>query len=88
MSGEKKETGDAGRIYQVIDEATMAQLNGAYVMPSDAGPAWRAAHEAGTDMSLIEGSLRLSPEQRLEENQQVVNFLLTLQEAVRAHGTK
>jgi hypothetical protein len=37
----------------MIDAATLAQMNGEYVMPPDAGPAWRAAHAAGIDMSLI-----------------------------------
>lgn len=63
-------------------------MNGKYVMPPDAGPAWRAAHAAGIDMSLIEDSLRLSPEQRLAEHQQVIEFLLEIQEAGQAHGAK
>ena len=65
----------------MIDEETLAQINGKYVMPPDAGPAWRAAHEYGFDMSLVEASLKLTPEQRLAEHQQVINFLLEVQEA-------
>ena len=42
----------------MIDEATLAQMNGKYVMPPDAGPAWRAAAEYGFDMSLVEDALR------------------------------
>ena len=72
----------------MIDAATLAQMNGEYVMPPDAGPAWRAAHAAGIDMSLIEDSLKLTPEQRLAEHQQVLDFLLEIQEAGQAHGTK
>ncbi len=72
----------------MIDEATLAQMNGEYVMPPDAGPAWRAAHAAGIDMSLIEDSLKLTPEQRLAEHQQVLDFLLEIQQAGQAHGTK
>lgn len=72
----------------MIDAATLAQMNGEYVMPSDAGPAWRAAVEFGYDMSLIEHSLTLTPEQRLAEHQQVLNFLLEVQEAGRANGSK
>jgi hypothetical protein len=56
-------------------------MNGRYAVPPDAGPAWRAAHEAGLDMSLIEGSLKLTPEQRLAEHQQVIDFLLEVQVA-------
>ena len=72
----------------MIDAATLAQMNGEYVMPADAGPAWRAAHAAGVDMSLIEDSLKLTPEQRLAEHQQVINFLLEIQEAGQANAAK
>jgi hypothetical protein len=72
----------------MIDEATLAQMNGEYAMPPDAGPAWRAAHAAGIDMSLIEDSLTMTPAQRLEEHQQVLNFLLEVQEAGQAHDAK
>jgi hypothetical protein len=72
----------------MIDEETLAQMNGRYVCPPDAGPAWRAAMEAGIDLSLIEYSLRLTPEQRLAEHQQVIDFLLEVQEAGQAHGTE
>jgi hypothetical protein len=61
-------------------------MNGEYVMPPDAGPAWRAAHESGIDMSLIEGFLKLTPEQRLAEHQQVINFLLEVREAGQAYA--
>ena len=72
----------------MIDEATLAQMNGEYVMPPDAGPAWRAAHAAGIDMSLIEDALKLTPEQRLAEHQQVIDFLLEVQQAGQAHAAK
>ena len=72
----------------MIDEATFAQMNGEYAMPADAGPAWRAAHAAGVDMSLIEDALRLTPEQRLAEHQQVIDFLLEVQEAGQSHGAE
>lgn len=72
----------------MIDEATLARMNGEYVMPPDAGPAWREAHTAGIDMSLIEHALTLTPEQRLAEHQQVIDFLLSIQEAGLPHATK
>ncbi len=72
----------------MIDAATLAQMNGEYAMPTGAGPAWRAAHAAGIDMSLLEDSLRLTPEQRLAEHQQVLDFLLEVQEAGQKHGAK
>ena len=67
----------------MIDAATLAQMNGEYEMPSDAGPAWRAAAEFGFDMSLVEAALRITPEQRLDEHQQLLNFFLEI-EAARA----
>ena len=72
----------------MIDEETLAQINGKYVLPPDAGPAWRAAHEYGFDMSLVEASLELTPEERLAEHQQVINFLLEVQEAGQSHVAK
>jgi len=70
----------------VINERTLAEMNGEYHAPSDAGPAWRAAHEAGVDMSLIEHMLELTPEERLAEHQQVIDFLLEVQAAGSAHA--
>ncbi len=72
----------------MIDETTLAQMNGEYALPADAGPAWRAAYEAGVDMSLVEGALQLTPEERLAEHQQVIDFLLEVQEVGRSHGAK
>ena len=72
----------------MVDEETLAQMNGKYVCPPDAGPAWRAAADAGIDMSLLEESLKLTPEERLAELQQVVNFLLEIQEAGRSHAAR
>jgi hypothetical protein len=72
----------------MIDAATLAQMNGEYVMPPDAGPAWRAAVKYGFDMSLVEESLKLTPEQRLAEHQRVLDFLIEVQEAGQTHGTK
>jgi hypothetical protein len=64
----------------MIDEATLAQMNGEYVMPPDAGPAWREARAAGLDMSLIEHSLEQSPAERLATHQQVLDFVLEVQQ--------
>jgi hypothetical protein len=66
----------------MLDEETLAQINGKYVCPPDAGPAWREAYEFGIDMSLIESTLEMTPEQRLEDHQRVLDFILEI-EAVR-----
>ena len=65
----------------MIDEAILAQINGPYVCPPDAGPAWRAAAEYGFDMSLVEDALRMTPEQRIEEHQRALNLLLEIESA-------
>jgi hypothetical protein len=62
-----------------IDEATLAQMNGQYVMPPDAGPAWRAAYEAGIDMSLIEENLRLTPWERLVANDSALSLVRAIE---------
>jgi hypothetical protein len=72
----------------VIDEATLAQMNGKYVMPPDAGPAWREAGAAGLDMSLIEHSLEQSPAVRLAQHQQVLDFLLEVQQERNRDATR
>jgi hypothetical protein len=55
----------------MIDEAALAQMNGAYSMPSDAGPEWRAVQYLS-----LEEALKLSPEERLEAHQRALNLLL------------
>ena len=71
----------------MIDEATMALINGRYVCPPGAGPAWRAACEYGFDMSLVEDALRLTPEERLEAHQNALNMLLELEQASPKNAT-
>ena len=70
----------------MIDEATLAQINGPYVCPVDAGPAWRAACEDGVDMSLVELALGMTPEERLEQHQHALDFVLELQAAPIHHA--
>ena len=54
------------------------QLNRGYICPPEAGPAWRAAHEAGVDMGLLEDALQMTPEKRLHEHQRALNLVLSL----------
>jgi hypothetical protein len=70
------------------NDALIEELNRGYVCPPDAGPAWRAACEYGFDMSLVEHALSLTPEQRLAEHQQVIDFLLEVQGANHSHGSE
>jgi hypothetical protein len=63
----------------MIDEATLAQMNGEYLMPPDAGPAWRAAFAMGIDMSLIEENLKRSPWERLLANDRALALIRTLE---------
>jgi hypothetical protein len=72
----------------MIDAETLARMNGKYVCPPDAGPAWIQAAEAGEDMSLIEENLRLSPWQRLLNNNRDLALLRGIQNARAAkNGT-
>jgi hypothetical protein len=64
----------------MIDPATLAQLNGEYLMPPNAGPAWHAAVQYGFDMSLVEDAFRLTPEQRLDRHQRALDLILELRE--------
>jgi len=72
----------------MIDEETLAQINGKYVCPPDAGPDWRALSESGVDMSLLEHALSLTPEQRLNEHQQMLDFLMSIHGAGLRNGTE
>lgn len=72
----------------MIDEETLAQMNGKYVCPPDAGPAWRAAMEYGFDMSLVEDALSKTPEQRLEQHQRALDLVLAIKEAGERNGAK
>ena len=65
----------------MLDEKLLAEINGPYVCPPGAGPAWRAACDYGFDMSLVEDALGKTPEQRLEEHQRAMNLALEILEA-------
>lgn len=65
----------------MIDETTLAQMNGEYSMPPDAGPAWRAACADGIDMSLIEENLKRSPWERLMANDRALALVRAVQQA-------
>ncbi|HKX60211.1 MAG TPA: hypothetical protein VJS65_00185 [Verrucomicrobiae bacterium] len=68
-----------------VEQELIDQLNRGYVCPPDAGPMWRAACEAGVDMSLIEDALQMTPAERLQAHQRALNQILTMMEARRAH---
>lgn len=69
-------------------EGLAEQLSRRYVCPADAGPAWRAAYEAGVDMALIEDALRMPPSERLREHQRALNQVLALVEARSTHDPR
>lgn len=55
-------------------EYTLACMGkGNYVCPPDAGPAWRAAYEAGCDMEELETNLRLTPWERMQKHGRKLN---------------
>ena len=65
----------------MIDPKILAQMQGHYECPPDAGPAWRAAMEMGMDMSLLEHNLRLTPWERLLQNESALALVEALQSA-------
>jgi len=65
----------------MLDNALIEELNRGYVCPPDAGPAWRAAHESGLDMSLIEENLRLTPWERLLANDRALTSVRLVEQA-------
>jgi hypothetical protein len=64
----------------VIDPLTLAQMNGEYSMPPDAGPAWREAFRAGVDMGLIEENLKRTPWERLLANDSALALIRQIQQ--------
>ena len=65
----------------MIDEETLERINGKFVCPPDAGPAWRAAMDYGFDMSLIESTLEMTLEERLDNHQQALTTALEVRAA-------
>lgn len=53
---------------------------GNYECPPDAGPAWRAAYEAGCDMEQLEANLKLTPWERLLKHDKLRNERLEFEE--------
>jgi hypothetical protein len=64
----------------MFDPETIAQLNGEYKIPADAGPAWREAARMGMDMALLEENLKLTPWERLLRNNGFANLARLLRE--------
>ncbi len=54
------------------------ELGRGYVLPAIAGPAMREAHAYGLDLSLLEETLRMTEEERMEANERARNNLLLL----------
>jgi hypothetical protein len=63
-------------------------MNGLYICPPDAGPGWREAIDAGIDMSLIESALVQTPDERLNEHQQVLDFALEFQQTPNSDASR
>jgi len=63
---------------------------GNYICPPDAGPAWRAAFDAGCDMEQLEANLRLTPEERLIKHDKLCNEWLQFEAFMKQiyHGWK
>jgi hypothetical protein len=60
----------------------MEELDMGYVYPPDAGPAWRAACEAGVDMALLEDKLAMTPSERLKVHHKAINRVMALRDSM------
>jgi hypothetical protein len=76
-----KSTSSARNQLSLADRELIDRLNRGYICPSDAGPAWREAYEAGIDMGLIENALQMSPQDRLRAHQRALNLVLEIVKA-------
>ena len=72
---------DQASAQRLSEDDLIEQLNQGYVCPAEAGPNWRAAHEAGVDMALLEEMLRMTPAERLRRHQRALELVLRLQGA-------
>jgi len=70
----------------MLDQKTIDEINSGYVCPPDAGPAWRAACDYGFDMSLVESSLSMTLEERIEEHQRALDLLLEIEAPRDSNG--
>jgi hypothetical protein len=50
--------------------------------------AWQAAQDQGVDMTLLEDSLRRTPEERIRENSRALALADALQEAMRTNHAR
>ena len=71
----------------LADRDLVERLNRGYVCPANAGPAWRAACEAGVDMGLMEDALQMSPAKRLREHQRALDLVLAMIKARSSHDS-
>ena len=62
----------------------MDQTRALLEMYADRGPAWRAAIEAGHDMSLVDDALRRTHHERMQHLQSALDQLHDLKESMRA----
>ena len=64
----------------MIDEETLAQINGKYADSSDPWRLCHDEHEFAMDLWLIEAMLEMTPDQRLENHQRMLNLVLQIEE--------
>jgi hypothetical protein len=57
----------------MFEFTSSCKKKGISVCRADAGPAWRAAFDAGIDMEELETTLRLTVEQRLIKHDKLLN---------------
>ena len=63
----------------MIDEETLAQINGDSLWSMDAELLCHDVYEFGMNWWLIDSALRMTPEQRLEHHQRRLNLILAIE---------
>lgn len=63
------------------DAVSTESWDGTPVPPLSSGPHWDAAAAMGLDMGLLEASIRMTPAQRADRLQAMLDFIATVREA-------
>lgn len=66
---------------KTMNSDSIAEILAPFWRTDDGGTASERAADFGIDLSLIEENLRLTPEQRIDQNQSALDLVTSLQEA-------
>jgi hypothetical protein len=72
----------------MIDAATLAQMNGNKESRLEEAPSTYGATGNGIDLSLLKDSLSMTPWERMQANDDALNFADSLREAMEKRNAK